>query len=159
MKEIFLTQGKVALVDDGMFEELNQRKWYAHKEYNTFYAIRQSPQIKGKRCLIYMHHAIIGFPPKGFETDHKNGVGLDNQRHNLRFVTCRQNQQNRKNQKKTSQYSGVYWDKDRQKWVAQIRINGIKKKLGHFKIEREAFEIYCQAVEAIGEKVLEGANL
>ena len=59
MKEIILTQGKVALVDDNMFEELNQHKWYAHKFKHTFYAKRMSSRINGKRKVICMHHEII----------------------------------------------------------------------------------------------------
>ena len=157
MKKIFLTQGQVALVDDDMFEELNQYKWYAQKQRNTFYAKRNMLKINGKHTVIRMHHVIEGKPPKGFMTDHKNGQGLDNQRKNLRFVTNRQNQQNRKNACDTSKHPGVSWYKITQKWLVHIVINGTYKHLGYFKDEKEAFEIYRQAVHELGEELLEGA--
>jgi len=34
MKEIKLTQGKVAKVDDHLFDELNKFKWFAAKTVN-----------------------------------------------------------------------------------------------------------------------------
>jgi len=40
MKQIKLTQGKFALVDDEDFEFLNSFKWYAMRHKNTFYAGR-----------------------------------------------------------------------------------------------------------------------
>ena len=125
MKEIALTQGQFALVDDCEYERLSQFKWYAHKNYKTFYAVRHSPRIKGKRYLIYMHHKIIGKPPKNYVSDHENGNGLDNQRENLRFVTHRQNSQNRKNKKGSSEYPGVCWHERDQRFQARITINGI----------------------------------
>ena len=155
MKEIKLTQGKVALVDDDMFEELNQFKWQAVKNYNMFYARRSLPRINGKRPQILMHHEIIGRSSKGLVADHKDGNGLRNLRSNLRFVTYRQNIQNLHNIKKSSQYSGVSWHKDRQKWQANIWINGVKKYLGLFIDEFEAFEVYRKAVNAIGQTVID----
>lgn len=49
MKEIILTQGKVALVDDKDFEYLNQWKWHADESLRTFYAKRDFPTLKGVR--------------------------------------------------------------------------------------------------------------
>lgn len=154
MKKILLTQGKVVLVDDEDFERLNQVKWCAMKGRNTFYAVRNSSTVNGKRHLIYMHHEIIGKPPIRFKTDHRDGNGLNNQRNNLRHITSRQNCQNRINITKSSQYPGVYWFKQYKKWAARIRINGIKKHLGYFMNEFDAFNAYRQAVEAIGEEVI-----
>ena len=55
MKQIPLTQGKFALVDDEDFEYLNQFKWCALKRPHTFYAVRNLPNGKGKQKLIGMH--------------------------------------------------------------------------------------------------------
>ena len=154
MKEIQLTQNQIALVDDDMYEELNRHKWFAYKPWNTFYVHRNSPTINGKRHIIKMHHEIMGMPPKGYEVDHENGSGLDNQRHNLRFVTHRQNGQNLTHRNKTSQYPGVCWHKRYQKWRTTIQINGKHKHLGFFTNELEAFIVYEKAVEALGEIIL-----
>jgi len=154
MKEISLTQGLKAQVDDDIYEELSQFKWYAHKSRNVYYARRMSSAINRKRHIINMHHKIIGRPSEGKITDHKDGNGLNNQKGNLRFVTNRQNCQNRKHTTKTSQYPGVCWSKQNKKWNAQIYVNGEWKKLGYFTFETEAFEVYRKAVNALGEKVV-----
>jgi hypothetical protein len=158
MKRIALTQGQYALVDDEDYERLNQVKWYAHENYKTFYAQRTISTINGRRRIIHMHHEVIGIPPREFISDHKNGNGLDNQRHNLRHVTHRQNGQNRKNQKKTSQYPGVSWHSGRKKWVAQIQLYGKIKNLGGFTNEVDAFNAYKETIKAIGEKVVGEIN-
>lgn len=157
MKRIALTQGQYALVDDGDFERLNQFKWYAARMGNTFYAVRMSPVVNGKGYRIWMHHEIIGRPSKGLMVDHREGRGTDNQRHNLRFVTRRQNCQNRKNgHKESSKFPGVSWNKRSEKWLSKIWVNGKPKQLGLFIDEFEAFSAYKQAVEAIGEEMVGG---
>jgi len=154
MKEIKLTQGKIALVDDEDFERINQYKWCVKKYPKTFYAHRSGPTVNGKQKTIKMHHEIMGKPLKGFETDHINGCGFDNQKKNLRFVTRRQNTQNKQNMNKSSRFPGVCWDKWAQKWKAQIVINGKRKHLGRFIHERKAFMVYKKAVETLGETVI-----
>ena len=158
MREIQLTQGLVAFVDDCDFERLNQVKWSAKKHRNAFYASRHLPIVGGKRPVLSMHHAIIGKPSKGLMVDHINGCGTDNRKNNLRFVTNRQNGQNNKNCKKSSQYPGVNWDKERKKWYSCIGINGKTKSLGRFTNEKEAFEAYKQAVNDLGEKMVGDAT-
>ena len=156
MKEIALTQGKTALVDDEDYEQLNRFNWCISRAGKLFYAMRNSPRIKGKRHRIYMHHVVIGTPPTGLQVDHENGMGVDNRKENLRFVTRRQNTQNKQNIKKSSKYPGVYWNKNEKKWRAHITIKGKSKHLGYFTDEKEAFEAYKQAVNKIGEKMVEG---
>ena len=137
MKEILLTQGKVASVDDEDFESLNAFNWYAQKDHNTFYAARNSPRINGKRPVIWMHRMIMN-TPDGMETDHIDRNGLNNQRDNLRIVTNQQNQFN-KNAK------GYCFHKLTQKFQAQIRLNGKKIHLGLFETEFEAHAAYLKA--------------
>jgi hypothetical protein len=155
VKEIQLTRGQVVLVDDDIFEELNRFKWYAHKDGKTFYAIRNLPRINGRQHKIRMHHVVAGFPPEGLMMDHCDGNGLNNQRKNLKHVTSRQNSQNRQNlTQQSSQYSGVCWHKGNKKWVAQIRVNDKRKCLGYFISELDAFNVYCNVVKSLGQKVI-----
>lgn len=96
MKQIPLTQGKVALVDDADFQHFNQWKWLALKgRNNKWYAARMPSRRLGKRKWIFMHNEIMGTPP-GLETDHIDGDGLNNQRRNLRDATHAQNSKNRR---------------------------------------------------------------
>lgn len=157
MKQIILTQGKFALVDDDDFERLSQFKWWAHKQPNTFYAGRMITLENGKRISFMMHHAVFGKAPLGMEVDHIDGNGLNNQKSNLRFVTRRQNMQNAVNHrvKRTSRYPGVSFDVRRRKWKAYIKINGVHKDIGRFDSENEAFMAYRHEVEAIGQAVIE----
>jgi hypothetical protein len=56
--------------------------------------------------------------------DHKNNDKLDNTRTNLRIATHSENVRNRRKQKNTlSQYVGVSFSKDKNKWQMNIRIN------------------------------------
>lgn len=66
--------------------------------------------------------------------DHIDRNPLNNQKHNLRNATIRENNINRSIQKNnTSGVIGVYWDKAREKWVANIAIGKNKSKyLGAF---------------------------
>lgn len=158
MRKIQLTQGQVALVDDEDFERLNQFKWHVMKKEKTFYASRGLPKNNWPPTSIKMHHAIIGKPPKGFVGDHKDGNGLNNQRENLRHVTKRQNQQNRKHENSSSRFPGVSWSKVSKMWRARITIKRKQKWLGLFTDEFKAFEAYKQAAEAIGEEVVGEIN-
>jgi AP2 domain len=147
MKEIVLTQGKVALVDDRDFGRLNKFKWLAHETGNTFYAERMYTTQDGKRHVIGMHRLIIN-TPNGLDTDHINGNGLDNRRINLRSVTHRKNLQNIRTEK-TSKYPGVCWRKRDKKWQAQIKISGRVMNLGCYPDEETAGLVYVVACETI----------
>jgi hypothetical protein len=89
MKEIKLTQGQVALVDDEDFEKINQFKWFAAKKGKTFYATRNIT-VNGKRKSALMHWYIMD----GKSIDHIDRNGCNNCRNNLRFCTHQENQMN-----------------------------------------------------------------
>ncbi len=153
MKEIPLSQGKVAIVDDTDYEWLNQWKWYAHKGTNTFYVTRHSKKASGKRKAILMHIEIIG-KREGLMTDHINGNGLDNRRENLRHVTRRQNAQNQCHRNASSRYPGVSWSKWHSKWIVNFRVDSKLKYLGLFVNELAAAEAYNKALGERGEVTL-----
>jgi predicted RNA methylase len=142
MREILLTQGKVALVDDEDHELLKISKWYANKNRHTYYAMRGSLTQTGLKTILM--HTVIMNPPKGMEIDHINGNGLDNRKENLMVVTCRQNAQNR-HMSKHSQYPGVSWDTHANKWRSYITVKGKQRHLGYFIDELEAAKTYCVA--------------
>jgi hypothetical protein len=143
MKEISLTKGKVTLVDDEDYIELSKYKWgLCSSSKNLFYATRHDGQKP-----IAMHRVIMN-TPKGMETDHINGNGLDNRRENLRIVTRRENQQNR-HVFKTSKYPGVSRIKGTDRWSAHIYINKKNCYLGSFEDEMEAALRYRKACDRL----------
>ncbi len=151
MKEIKLTQGKVALVDDEDFEELNKFKWCARKDRNTYYAVRRNKELKIGN--IQMHREILKVKDKTLLVDHRDHDGLNNQKNNLRVATAAGNSKNRQSRKgSASKYLGVYWAVNNNKWLASIRNNGKNIYLGYFINELDAAIAYnIAAVEIHGE--------
>ena len=148
MKEIELTQGQVALVDDDMYHELIKWKWYAiwNKNTDSFYVARKIPKIGIYPRKILRMHRFIMDAPDGMVVDHINHDTLDNRRENLRVCTNSQNMMNsRKYISNTSGYKGVCWVKKSGKWVARISINKKQTVLGYFTCPKEASKAYCAA--------------
>jgi len=145
-KEIQLTQGQIAIVDDEDFDWLDQWKWKASKQRNNdWYAARRPRRGNRKKGHIFMHRLILN-PSEGMQTHHIDHNGLNNQRANLRIVTAAQNQYNQRPQKKkSSHFKGVHWASDRRKWRAQIMVNGRTYRLGQFLSECEAAKAYDNA--------------
>lgn len=150
MKQILLTRGKVALVDDEDFNFLNQWKWFAIKAKRRYYAVRKESYFSGKRKIIFMHRVILK-TPQGLETDHKDRNGLNNQRSNIRVCTERQNQGNcglRKDN--VTGYKGVSWWEGRV--VVHIKAKGKKLYIGSFPDVISAAHAYDKrAKEIFGE--------
>lgn len=145
MKQIELTQGKVALVDDADYEELSKHNWFAHKSRNTFYAERKV----SKNTHIKMHRQLLGLESgDGKKTDHQNHNGLDNRHCNIRICTQQQNHRNLLPLKrKSSKYKGVSWFKLRKKWRVRITVNKKVKHLGYFNHEQLAALVYNLAAK------------
>lgn len=150
MKEIPLTQGMVALVDDEDFERLARFKWRAQRcsrRPSSFYATRWDKQPGGGRLVVKMHRDILA-ADAGAEVDHRDGNGLNNTRANLRLATHSQNQHNARLRKDNkSGYKGVSWRESRQRFQAAIALGGKQVFLGHFRTAEEAHAAYCKAAE------------
>jgi hypothetical protein len=128
MKEIILSKGMVALVDDEDFDELNKFKWFAEKSDNTYYAGRNDYTRKNKH--VKMHREITS-APLGKVVDHINHNGLDNRKENLRICSHAENCRN-------TNSKGYYFNKQKRRWHALLRLNGKHIHLGFFKTELEA---------------------
>jgi hypothetical protein len=106
----------------------------------------------------YFAHRIVwemfnGEIPTGLVIDHIDGNRANNRIENLRLCTFQQNHFNRgKQSNNKSGFKGVSWHKQKQKWVAQIKIDGRNKFLGFFTDPVKAYEKYCEvALERYGE--------
>jgi len=104
-----------------------------------------------KRTTMFMHRLLLA-PPAILDIDHIDGNPGNNRRSNLRLATRQQNAGNSKKRAGSSQYKGVNWFKQHQKWHAQIGLNGHKKHLGLFDNEADAARAYnTAATEHFGE--------
>lgn len=151
-REIQLTQGRVAIVDEADYAELSQYKWYTQNSGHTGYAKRMTSKSLGRPHLVRMHRVILD-APHDMQVDHINGDGLDNRRSNLRLCTNAENQHNRRKFKNTaSKYKGLAFFSGPKMWGALIKIAGHKQWLGYFATEAEAAQAYdTAAIAQFGE--------
>lgn len=105
--------------------------------------------FKGKKHRYSVHRVIWALAHSCWpehEIDHINGITTDNLLVNLREATRRQNNQNHgPSRRNSSGYRGVYWDKFRNKWVADITIDYRSHHLGRFQTREEAADAYRKA--------------
>lgn len=171
MKEIKLTQGKVALVDDEDFDYLNQWKWFAKKSGNNFYASRgvfSGKYSKGGHPIAttFQMHRELMQTSDNMLCDHADRDTLNNQKYNLRNCTKNQNGANKPSAKNsTSKYLGVSFRKNitkyktragqkvsiTKRWRATIKINHKCIHLAYFPLteqgERDAALAYNTAAK------------
>lgn len=116
-------------------------------------------QIKNR---LYMAHRlswlyVYGEWPKN-QIDHINGIRSDNRIENLRDVTQRENQQNYKKHR-DGHLVGTTYNKQRQKWLAQITINKKPVYLGRYNTQQEAHEAYLKFLKEVVVKAIDSETL
>lgn len=153
MKEIPLTKGFVALVDDEDYEWLKQVKWqfvggYAKTEAKAKAYVAAFPDYLASTRTVFMHRLLLK-APAGVEVDHRFGNTLDNRKEFLRLATKSQNQQNASSFTGVSKFKGVSWHKANRKWMAQITSNGSRIFLGSYLSEEDAALAYDQAANQL----------
>lgn len=145
MKEILLSQDRVALVDDSDYQWLNQWKWTLSRCRRTIYAHRY-PTKDARRTMILMHRLIMGILQNPeLHVDHINHDGLDNRRVNLRLATQQQNLQNSRKYRNTRfRFKGVR-KRPKHNWEAYIKVDRKFVTIGSFLTEEEAAKAYDAA--------------
>lgn len=111
---------------------------------------------KHRFCKI--HHLVWGaFGDKKrdgrkFQIDHLDENKLNNRIDNLQLLSQRQNlSKYHKTQVRSSEYTGVYWRKNRNKWGVSIYANGKNRHLGYFTDELKASNEYLRALKEFNE--------
>jgi hypothetical protein len=143
MREIPLTQGLMALVDDEDYHWLSRFNWCAHEgAYGYIYAISGN---------LRMHRLVLGISTNNIAVDHTNRNTLDNRKSNLRRATASQNQQNATIRvDNTSGYKGVSMRYGR--YISRISVEGKRLWLGEFSNPEDAARAYDKAaLEYFGE--------
>jgi hypothetical protein len=146
-REVQLTRGIVAIVDDADYNLVLQSKWFAT---TNGYAARTVRGLDGKNIRIHLHRFIMGVTDPKSHVDHINGNGFDNRRSNLRICSHAENRCNNKvyaNNK--SGFPGVAWSKCAGKWQAYITAGRKRKHLGLFESKERAYAAYCDAAKVL----------
>lgn len=155
MMVVELTKGFVALIDDADLERVSALKWHAHivASGNVYAARSEYDRRTKKKKTIFLHQLILNVAPPTI-VDHRNHNTLDCRKDNLRTTNKAGNSMNRPKIDRlcSSQFKGVWWDRDRQKWMAYIKKDQRRKNLGRFTTEIEAAAAYDKAaVELFGD--------
>lgn len=121
MKEIGLSRGLVAIVDDDIYEQLANHKWHALNIRGRFYAARTTwPERK----MVLMHRQALSISGRSIQIDHIDGNSLNNCRSNLRLCNNAENNRNKAlTVSNTSGFKGVSWNSDAKKWNSRIKYN------------------------------------
>ena len=113
--------------------------------------------------VLYLAHRIAWlyeygyFPENGL--DHKDRIRHHNWIDNLREASQQCNLRNTGNRKNnTSGVKGVCWDKDRNKWVARIVVNGKQSNLGGYKDFNNAVCARLAAEQCLGWSVCDSSS-
>jgi hypothetical protein len=137
---VTLSQGKVAIIDTEYAEEVGNYNWAYHA---AGYAIAHNRLNNNKQFLL---HRLIMKPPIEKQIDHINSNGLDCRKCNMRLCNHSQNKMNEGlRSSNTSGFKGVSWNKARQKWTSQIKINYKNIHIGYYDEIKDAGQSYREA--------------
>lgn len=124
-------------IDHQDIEMLSKIKWKAAIKAGGYVTVNAS--LNG--TTITQARTILGLTDRDILCDHINRDPFDNRRKNLRICTYKQNMQNRRSLT-GRKYKGIYYSKDREIWVAQIKIGDKIKNIGRSISEEACAKIY-----------------
>lgn len=124
------------------YDKIKDYCWYIHK---SGYVVSSN---NDSRQTIKMHRLILDCNDD-LTPDHIHGKDTrnDNRKSNLRIVTHSQNMMNRKLSNNKSGVTGVFWDKNINKWLAYINVDKVRHYLGSFDSFENAKSVRKKAEE------------
>lgn len=145
MKQIKLTKGLYALVDEDKFDLLNQHSWHAsYQKKDDCYLAKTIIDNKS----ISMHRFLLNITSAKLRVLHINNNKLDNRKENLKVLSGNSFNSTKKMQRynKTG-YKGVteITRKEMTKYKSQIMVNGKHINLGYYDTKEEAAREYNKA--------------
>ncbi len=144
MKEVPLSNGMIALVDEDDYELVSRRRWSFHRGSPT--KPGYATGTGGER----MHRLIMGVPKNDPRiVDHIDGNTLNNCKANLRITDAFGNNKNKSNTNNRHGLKGVAKYKKGVRWFAYIQANKKRVYLGTFATAEEAHAAYCRAADEL----------
>jgi hypothetical protein len=151
--EIALGRGHVAVIDDEDADLVTGFKWYPMKTKEGKIYAAGWKHVPPGRFFVHLHRLIMNAQP-GEIIDHADRDTLNCRRSNLRRATRQQNNWNtgsNRNQS-TSKYKGVCLCRRSGRYIAQLRHNRVRIRIGYFDSEEDAARAYnAKATELFGE--------
>jgi len=112
------------------------------KRKNGYFFASIDGKKHGVHRLVYLYHH--GYMPE--EIDHIDCDPSNNRIDNLRAATRQENNRNKAKQSNNkSGYKGVFWSKERNRWIARIKIDSKIVQLGRFQNVSDAAAAYEKA--------------
>lgn len=150
MKQLQISGGHIAIVDDDIFEKIKNLKWTADVRKTGIYVKRykeSGSRSHRVREVIYLHRYILGVIPDGLIVDHVNRNPLDNRRSNLRVCNYSENGANSMHWKPNKNgYKGVQL-RPSGRFGAYISANKRNRCLGTFDTIEAAALAYDKAAK------------
>ena len=134
----------------GGLYHLKERMLKLYKDSKGYYRI--GLYINGVQKKVSVHSLVFDAfsgvkrnnPNKNI--DHIDNNKLNNRIDNLQYILIRDNvAKGAMQHKKTSKYTGVFWDKKSKKWKSHITFKGKRKSLGYYDSEIDAAQTYQEA--------------
>jgi len=155
VKQVPLSKGYVALVDDEDYERVAQFKWCVVMPGKNVYAVRRVRRPEGGWTSQSLHRFLL-HAGAGERVGHVDGNGLNCVRANLRRVSrsesataARRTRGHGRQSNNKSGFIGVSWDSRVGKWRAQIQVDGRKKHLGHHPTPEDAARVRDRAAREL----------
>lgn len=134
------------IIDTNKKEYIKQYKWILVKD-NIVPNRSRYRVVTGSHPSIVLGRFLLNITDDNLVVDHIDNNPLNNLSNNLRIVNRTNNQTNHDIHKNnTSGFTGVYYDKRKNKWGAQIKYKRISSKLGLYTNKEDAIyaRYFCE---------------